>query len=1330
MVRWLEQHGAGTVLALGRTAKGANAVAIDVTDEAAVRALAADHPPAGVVHLAGAFAGGWVRDLDEAAFATVFAGKVEGARVLARVLPAETRLIGFSSAIGWLGRAGAGAYGAANTALDAVLAGRGSSLAYGPWTEGLAGDAGRFDDDGVALLAPDDALTALGAALAGAPAFRMPIRWDLARVAARWPTAPPWLPGGSAPTPSSPPSSGATLRRQVRSIVEQALGPIGERTGWFDAGLDSVGAVDLARRLGKALGRPLPATILFDHPDLERLLAHLDGDTPRIEVHAPAAGRDKVAIVSMACRFPGAASPEALWALLMARGVPIREVPPERWSVDAWYGPPGAGPGTSYARGGGFLDGIDRFDPEAFGIAPREAASLDPQQRLLLEVCWEALERGGALGSALRGSRTGVYVGIADRGYLQRFRQDGRPLYPDAWAGTGAEPSFAAGRVAHALGLQGPVVALNTTCSSALVATHLAVRALLAGECDQALAGGVALQLLPDDTAYLCTIGALSPTDRCHTFDARADGYVRSEGCGVVLLKRLGDVAPDERVWAVIEGTAINHDGASSGLTVPNGAAQQAVIRAALADAGLQPADVGALEAHGTGTPLGDPIEIGAALAVYGRDRAEPLHIGAVKANLGHTELAAGAASLIKAALALSHGALPPHPTLERLNPALDLQGADVPAVPTPMPAGKRLGVSAFGLSGTNAHAVLGAGRAPAPPEPVQDRPVHVIALSAASETSLHALARSLVGAGPPGDVAAAVARRRPMPVRRAVVVADAEEARTALAADRAVHAGPARVGFVFGGQGAQYARMGLVLDAAPAVREALDRAAAVLDPRLGRPLRDVLADEAALARTSAAQPAILAVELAVAGWLRSLGVVPVAVAGHSLGELAAATFAGLWSLEDALALAHERGRIMEASARPGAMAALGADEPTVRAALARFPEVELAAFNAPDEVAVGGPPEALEAALAALPAGISVRRLAAALPFHTAAIDPALDAWQAAVAKVATRPVHTPVVSLLTARPEEDALRDPAFWRRHAREPVRCADGLRAMGALCDVWVDVGPHPVLLGLVRRTLGAVPGVATQVRGEAPDRAWRTLAEALGGLFEAGVDVDWAAWDAPYARGRTRLDLPTYPFDRRRFWLDEPAPSAPTFAVRWAPAPAEVRSPPAIRLLGEDVFGLGARLTVRGDAEVVVDLRGLAPVGDLAARLVAAPTGLEGAHRWVVVTRPDAEGDAYAAFVRCVALERPEIVVQRVTAEDGDAVVAALGASAPDVRQWRPSPQPSPGGSGGMDADPQRQPSPQPSPGGRGGVVWVYPHLPRRIVQPLSLIHISEPTRPY
>ncbi len=1229
IVAYLLEQGVGHVWALSRTAPEADEawperwthIAVDLADVEAVRdalaeVRAAGRRLAGLFHAAGAQRDVLVRDSSPEAFAEAFAAKVQGAENLHPLLHDVEHVVFLSSAVGWLGLEGQAAYGAANAALDAIAASRRArglpavSVALGPWDVGMS--AGKdFEALGMPPLDPDAAVRTLHLAMAGPPNLAL-LKADFGALARRYPDGPPailtGLPGvrptvvGANDVSSwvrtlrrtAPDSRFQWLEDQLRGLLAEVRGEelpasFTATTGFGEAGLDSLMAVELVRRISRQIDRPLPATVAFDHPDLESLVRFvlrtldLDAATPSpapVVALPETHDDDAVAIVGMGCRFPGADTPEALWDVLMRGDQPIVEVPLDRWDADAWYDPDVRGAlDRSYVRSGGFISDIDQFDPEFFGISPREADALDPQQRVLLEVAHEALERAGHASRALRHSRTGVFVGIQDRHYLERFRRPGRPRYPDAWAGTGSDASFAAGRVAHALGLEGPAVAVNTTCSSSLVALHLARRSLLLGECDRAIAGGVSLMLLPDDTAYLCAIGALSPTERCHVFDRAADGYVRSEGCGVVVLRRLSDaLAAGDPVLAVIAGSAVNHDGPSAGITVPNGAAQAAVIRLALADAGRSADDLGYVEAHGTGTPLGDPIEIHALQTVLGDRRNRPdVVVGAIKAHLGHLELAAGAASVIKAVLVLEHGEIPGQP-LRELNPEIDDTGILVPTRPVPWPDDTRLaGVSGFGLSGTNAHVLLERGprgraverehREPGEAAPPSSRPVHLLALSAASETSLGAIVDTLPYDAPLPSVARAVHGRGPYPFRMAVVAADGAEAKEALAraTPRRARSAPG-VAFLFSGQGSQIAGAASALARTwPAFDDHLDHCASVLDPLLARPLREIVDDADALDRTEFTQPVLLAVQVGMARLLESFGIVPSVVLGHSLGELTAATVAGVFDLDDGLRLVATRGRLMAERAAEGAMLAVFASADDVRPHLPA--DVEIAAVNGPQEVAVAGPPAPVDQAERALErAGIQVRRLRTSRPFHTSAVDPLLDDWAAAVAAVSASEPRIDVVSLLTGRVERRRLREPDFWRRHTREPVLAHEGLQTLAQQPVSWaVDVGGRPVLAGLASR-IPALEGVAVaSTHGDDPVRGF---VGAVAEAFAAGVDVDFEAWDQPFAIPRARV--PTYPFARRRHWLAEPRRAIDdwTYGLRWVPIPAEGPLPGVVEVLGD------------------------------------------------------------------------------------------------------------------------------------------------------------------
>ncbi len=702
---------------------------------------------------------------------------------------------------------------------------------------------------------------------------------------------------------------------------------------------------------------------------------------------------EPVAIVGLGCRFPGGASnPGAFWRLLRDGGDAVTEIPRDRWDVDAYYDADPDATGRIYVRHGAFLDRVDGFDAAFFGISPREAASMDPQQRLLLEVAWEALEHAGLSPDRLAGSATGVFVGLSSSDYAQMQAQTMRADGADAYFATGTVHGVAAGRLSYLLGLRGPAISLDTACSSSLVAVHLACQSLRLGECRTALAGGVNVILWPELMMNFCRARMMSPTGRCHTFDADADGYVRGEGGGVVVLRRLSDALADgNRVLAVIRGSSVNQDGRTSGLTVPNGPAQEALIREALAHARVEPARVSYVEAHGTGTPLGDPIEVRALAAALGTGRSpgERVAIGSVKTNIGHLEAAAGIAGLIKVVLALQHGTLPA--SLHFRTPSPHIPWSELPveviAEPRDWPGadGPRLaGVSAFGFSGTNAHVIVQEAPTQAAGIADSERPLHLLPISARSQPALRELARQLardVSSRSNENLAdicfTAGTGRAHFPHRAAVIGRDSAEMAAQLEAVAAgrempgVHLGTGRLGgipqlaFLFTGQGPQYAGMGRRLyEVDPSFRAALDECAAALEPHLDRPLRAILDPEpdavAELAEARLAQPAMFAIEVALATMLRSWGIVPTAVIGHSLGEYAAACIAGVLQLEDAARLVAIRGRAMDALP-PGAMAAVWAPEADVRRRLAAHGDrVAIAAVNAPDQVVVSGTPEAI----------------------------------------------------------------------------------------------------------------------------------------------------------------------------------------------------------------------------------------------------------------------------------------------------------------------------------------------------------------------------------
>jgi acyl transferase domain-containing protein/SAM-dependent methyltransferase/acyl carrier protein len=925
------------------------------------------------------------------------------------------------------------------------------------------------------------------------------------------------------------------------------------------------------------------------------------------------AGAEPIAVIGLGCRFPGGVQdPESYWRLLRDGVDAVSPVPADRWDVGTYYDPDPDAPGKMSTRWGGFLEHVDEFDAPFFGITPREAAGMDPQQRLLLEVAWEALENAGQAPGALIGSPAGVFIGIGTNDYAHLRLQSADLADIDAYLATGSSPSVAAGRLSYVLGLEGPSIALDTACSSSLVAVHLAVASLRRGECRLALAGGVNLILMPEMLITLSKAHMMAADGRCKTFDARADGFVRAEGCGIVVLKPLADAQADgDHIWAVIRGSAANQDGRSNGFTAPNGRSQEAVIRAAVADAGVAPAEIDVIEAHGTGTALGDPIEVHALAAVLGDGRTpdRPLTIGSVKTNFGHLEAAAGVAGLMKAVLALYHGEIPPQLHFQEPNPFINWSELPiaVPTVPAPWPqeAGRRLaGVSSFGFSGTNAHVILEAPPprpTPAPPPAAAGRRAHVLALSAKSKAALGQLAGRYAGyldAHPDTAVAelcvAANTGRAHFGHRAAVLTAagggrdDAaglREALVALAAGREhpdVRVGssggelPAGIVFLFSGQGDQHPGMGRALfETQSAFRLALERCDALLRPHLTTPLLEVLygsGEQAALLQEPAyAQPALLALQLALAELWRSWGVRPAAVAGHSVGEIAAACVAGVLSLEDALRLVAERGRLMGRLADGGAMAAVFAEEERVAEAIAPYAgELAIAALNGRTNVVISGPRPRVEAVLGDLAAqGVKAQRLAIAHGAHSPLMDPIVPAFGEVAAQVAVAPPRIAFISGLTGAAVTDAeLRRPDHWSRHLREPVRFAAAMAALRVEgYRIFLELGPRPTLLGMARRDWPADAGPALWLPSLRPERDdGAQIQESLGQLYVQGQAIDWAGWQADYPS--RRLPLPTYPWQRRRHWLAVGSPPSPRRAPGAAP------SWPAVREAGQRQAGRG------------------------------------------------------------------------------------------------------------------------------------------------------------
>jgi len=870
---------------------------------------------------------------------------------------------------------------------------------------------------------------------------------------------------------------------------------------------------------------------------------------------------ESIAIIGMGCRFPGGAdNPASYWQLLHDSIDAISEVPPDRWDVDAYFDPDPDAAGKMVTRWGGFLEDVDQFSPQFFGISPREAMSMDPQQRLLLETSWQALEYANQPPEKLVGSRTGVYVGISINDYarLQMEANDLRQL--DAYSGTGTTFSVAAGRISYMLGLQGPALAVDTACSSSLVAVHLACESLRANQTDLALAGGVSLMLSPEGTVYMSKARALSPDGRCKTFDAGANGYVRGEGCGVVVLKRLSDaVADGDDILALIRGTALNHDGRSSGLTVPRGAAQKAVIEAALENAGgLDPHIISYVETHGTATPLGDPIEARALAAALGKGRSleNPLAIGSVKTNIGHLEAAAGVASLLKVILALQNQEIPSQLHFREPSPHIDWASLPLQVVTKPQKwegEHRLAGVSSFGFSGTNAHVILESAPVSETKVPEIERPFHLLAISAKDEEELSELAdlySEYLETSPDVSLAevahTANTGRTHFDHRLAVVAETGEQLQQKLAASNGeiIPGGRRKVAFLFTGQGAQYPDMGRKLyETQPTFRAALDQCDEMLKPHLERPLLSILysddEEEAALInQTAYTQPALFAIEYALAQLWRSWGIEPSAVMGHSVGEYVAACISGVFSLEDGLRLIAERGRLMQALPSSGAMASVFADEEKVAAAVAPFSEeVSVAAINGPENVVISGTETAVSSILEKLQEeGIESRRLTVSHAFHSPLMEQILDDFERVAATITYQTPRIRLISNVTGEEATgDQLTNAAYWRQHVRQPVRFAQAMETLHQRdYELFLEIGPKPILLGMGRRCLPKDVGIwLPSLRPGRDD--WQQMLGSLGTLYMQGLDVDWVRFDRDYARNR--LHLPTYPFQRQRYWFE-------------------------------------------------------------------------------------------------------------------------------------------------------------------------------------------------
>ena len=963
----------------------------------------------------------------------------------------------------------------------------------------------------------------------------------------------------------------AWLAQKLAEILQLSPEQIDFKQPLAVYGLSSVKAASIAAELEKWLGMTVAPTIVYDYPTIQALSDYLAPTIAPIKSSLFVSHRqiatEAIAIIGLGCRFPKAKNSQAFWSLLRSGVDAITKVPGSRWeSENTW---------------GGFLEQVDQFDPQFFSISPREAISMDPQQRLLLEVSWEALENAGLAAAGLVGSRGGVFIGISSGDYA---RLNGNLVNTEAYYGTGNALSITANRLSYFLDWHGPSWAVDTACSSSLVAVHQACQSLSQGECHLALAGGVNLMLSPQLTLTFADAKMMAADGRCKTFDALADGYVRSEGCGVVVLKRLSDALADgDNIQAIIRGSAVNQDGLTNGLTAPNGNSQQDVIHLALAKAGVKPNQISYVETHGTGTALGDPIEVNSLKSVLMEDRElnQPCWIGSVKTNIGHLEAAAGIAGLIKVVLSLKHSEIPPHLHLQQLNPYIQLEQTTI-KIPTKLQPwllvgqSRLAGVSAFGFGGTNAHVILEEAPIPVSIENslkteqnsanLVNRPFHLLTLSAKTEQALADLVQSYqnyLEINPELAIAdvcfSANTGRSHFKHRLAVIAADKQELTDKLAkiitklevssvflAKLPSNSQSPKIAFLFTGQGSQYINMGRQLyQTQPVFRRSLEQCDEILQSYLAeKSLLEVIYPENPqelnnffLDQTAYTQPALFAIEYALAQLWQSWGIKPDIVMGHSVGEYVAATVAGVFSLEDGLKLIAHRGRLMQKLPADGEMVAVMASEDKVNQLISPYKEkVALAAINGPESVVISGEAEAIKTIVNNLESQtIKSKRLQVSHAFHSPLMEPMLAEFDSVARTISYQTSRIPIVSNLTGKMAGDEIATPGYWVRHISQPVQFAASMQTLQQQgYGIFVEIGAKPILLAMGQQCISDGDQLwLASLRSQQQD--WYQLLESLAQLYVREIQIDWAGFERDYPK--RRVLLPTYPFQRQRYWIE-------------------------------------------------------------------------------------------------------------------------------------------------------------------------------------------------